>query len=143
LTEIALCAQYGMPILYVVCAIIVRGDGAVLACQRAFALHLGGLWEFPGGKVEEGESPEQALCRELREELAIEVSCERAMSAVEWDYGRGPMRLLPYVCRIITGEPQALEHAALRWCRVEDLPLLDWAAADVPVWQEYLLESVS
>ena len=129
--------------LHVVCAIIVREGGTVLVCQRASGGHLGGLWEFPGGKVEEGESPEQALCRELREELAIEVSCERAMSAVDWDYGRGPMRLLPYVCRIITGEPQALEHAALRWCCVEDLPSLDWAAADVPVLQEYLLESVS
>jgi len=132
-----------MPILHVVCAILVREDGAVLACQRASGGHLGSLWEFPGGKVEAEESPADALCRELREELAIEVSCDRAMSAVDWDYGRGPIRLLPYVCRIITGEPQALEHAALRWCRVEDLPLLDWAAADVPVWQEYLLESVS
>ncbi len=129
--------------LHVVCAIIVRQDGAVLACQRAAGGHLGGLWEFPGGKVEEGESPDEALIRELREELVIKVSCERAMSPVDWNYGRGPMRLLPYVCRIIAGEPQALEHAALRWCRAEDLPSLDWAAADVPVWQEYLLEQVS
>lgn len=132
-----------MPILHVVCAILVREDGAVLACQRGAGGHLAGLWEFPGGKVEAGETPEQALCRELREELAIEVLCERAMSAVDWDYGRGPMRLLPYVCRIIEGEPQALEHAALCWCRAEDLPSLDWAAADVSVWQEYLLEQVS
>lgn len=143
MTEVNLCAQCVMPILHVVCAIIVREDGTVLACQRGAGGHLAGLWEFPGGKVEEGETPEDALIRELREELAIEVSCERAMTPVDWDYGRGPMRLLPYVCRIIEGEPQALEHAALRWCLAEDLPSLDWAAADVPVWREYLLEQVS
>ena len=125
--------------LRVVCAILVREDGAVLACQRAFGSHLGGLWEFPGGKVESDEAPEAALLREMREELAIEVSCERALSPVDWDYGRGPMRLLPYVCRIIEGQPQALEHAALRWCAPDEWPTLDWAAADVPVWQEYLL----
>lgn len=131
---------YYRAMLHVVCAIIVRQDGAVLTCQRASHGHLGGLWEFPGGKVEADEAPEQALCRELREELAIEVLCERALSPVDWDYGRGLMRLLPYVCRILVGEPQALEHSALRWCRAEDFPTLEWAAADVPVWQEYVLE---
>jgi len=124
----------------VVCAILVRDDGAVLVCQRALGSHLGGLWEFPGGKVDSGETPEAALIREMQEELAIEVCCERSLSPVDWDYGRGPMRLLPYVCRIVEGEPQALEHAALRWCSCEEFPLLEWAPADVPVWREYLLD---
>lgn len=126
--------------VHVVCAILVREDGAVLVCQRAPGSHLGGLWEFPGGKVEPGESPEAALIREMREELAIEVCCGRALSPVEWDYGRGAMRLLPYLCRITAGEPQALEHAALRWCSCEEFSALEWAPADVPVWREYLLE---
>lgn len=124
--------------LQVVCAIIVREDGAVLACQRSFGSHLGGLWEFPGGKIEADETPEQSLIREIREELAVEICCQRALSPVDWDYGRGPLRLLPFVCRIVTGQPQALEHAALRWCAAADFPLLDWAAADVPIWQEYV-----
>jgi 8-oxo-dGTP diphosphatase len=126
--------------IQVVCAIIVRENGAVLVCQRALGSHLGGLWEFPGGKVEPGESPEAALIREMREELALEVRCERALSPVEWDYGRGAMRLMPYLCRITAGEPQALEHAALRWCSCEEFSALEWAPADVPVWREYLLE---
>jgi len=126
--------------IQVVCAIIVRENGAVLVCQRALGSHLGGLWEFPGGKVEPGESPEAALIREMREELALEVRCERALSPVDWDYGRGAMRLLPYLCRITAGEPQALEHAALRWCSCEEFSALEWAPADVPVWREYLLE---
>jgi 8-oxo-dGTP diphosphatase len=126
--------------VHVVCAILVREDGAVLVCQRALGSHLGGLWEFPGGKVEPGETPEAALIREMREELAIEVRCGRALSPVEWDYGRGAMRLLPYLCRITAGEPRALEHAALRWCCCEDFSSLEWAPADVPVWREYLLE---
>lgn len=126
--------------IQVVCAIIVRENRAVLVCQRAPGSHLGGLWEFPGGKVEPGESPEAALIREMREELAIEVRCGRALSPVEWDYGRGAMRLLPYLCRITAGEPRALEHAALRWCCCEEFSALEWAPADVPVWREYLLE---
>jgi 8-oxo-dGTP diphosphatase len=126
--------------VHVVCAILVRDDGAVLACQRALGSHLGGLWEFPGGKVEPGETPEAALIREMREELALEVRCGRALSPVEWDYGRGTMRLMPYLCRIAAGEPQALEHAALRWCSCEEFSALEWAPADVPVWREYLLE---
>lgn len=126
--------------VHVVCAILVREDGAVLVCQRALNSHLGGLWEFPGGKVEPGETPEAALIREMWEELALEVRCERALSPVDWDYGRGAMRLLPYVCRITAGEPQALEHAALRWCCCEEVSTLEWAPADVPVWREYLLE---
>ncbi len=126
--------------VHVVCAILVREDGRVLVCQRGHGSHLGGLWEFPGGKVEPNELPEAALIREMREELAIEVSCGRSLRPVEWNYGRGAIQLLPFVCHITEGAPRALEHAAMRWCSREEFSSLDWAPADVPVWREYVLE---
>jgi 8-oxo-dGTP diphosphatase len=125
-------------LLHVVCGLIVKDDGAVLACQRGADGHLAGLWEFPGGKVEEGETAREAIVRELREELAIEVCVVSALRAVDWDYGRGAIRLIPFVCQIVAGEPQALEHQALRWCDGTNWQELDWAGADLPVWEEYL-----
>jgi 8-oxo-dGTP diphosphatase len=129
-----------LPTVLVVAVALIDVDGRVLIAQRPEGKQLAGLWEFPGGKVEPGETPEAALIREMREELALEVRCGRALSPVEWDYGRGTMRLMPYLCRIAAGEPQALEHAALRWCSCEEFSALEWAPADVPVWREYLLE---
>jgi len=124
----------------VVCAIIENPTGEVLVCQRGSGRKLAGLWEFPGGKIEPGEMAEQALMREIQEELHVEIVVLRVLSAVDWEYDEGSLQLLPYVCRIHKGEPQALEHAQLRWCAVDEFPALDWAPADVPVWQEYALE---
>ena len=120
----------------VVCGVIRNPEGEYLACQRPAGKHLGGLWEFPGGKVDSGESPEAALVRELREELEVEVDTTDAMTPVVWDYGDRSIRLLPYVCRVRSGAPRAVEHAALRWCRPEDFHLLRWAEADIPVLRE-------
>ncbi len=122
--------------LDVVCGVIRNSAGEYLACQRPDGKHLGGWWEFPGGKVDPGETPEVALVRELREELAVEVELGEALSPVVWNYADRVIRLLPYLCRIPQGEPQALEHAALRWCRPEDFHELCWAEADVPVLRE-------
>jgi 8-oxo-dGTP diphosphatase len=120
----------------VVCGVMVNAAGQVLACRRAEHQHLGGQWEFPGGKVERGETPAAALVRELREELGIDVTVEDAMAPVSWDYGRGPFRLLPYRCSILRGKPEPLEHAELRWCDAEQARDLLWAAADGPVLRE-------
>lgn len=124
----------------VVCAITVRQDGKVLVCRRGEGKSLAGLWEFPGGKVEGVESPQQALVREMREELGVEIEVLEPRPEVDWAYGETLLRLMPYVCRLISGEPKALEHAEIRWCRVEEFPTLEWAPADVPVWQNDLLE---
>lgn len=126
------------PPLQVVCGILVDASGRALACLRPPGKHLADQWEFPGGKVEPGESPEAALIRELREELAVEVEILRPLSAVDWDYGRGPIRLIPFVCRIKNGEPKALDHAELRWVDPSSLHELHWAAADGPILQEWL-----
>lgn len=125
----------------VVAGLILDDSGRLLACRRPPAKLLGGKWEFPGGKIEPGESPAAALVRELREELAITVIPGAALTPVVHDYGRGPIRLIPLLCTIATGEPRLLEHSELRWCRNDQLPQLDWAAADVPILAEWLKRS--
>ena len=121
----------------VVCGLIEDGDGRLLACRRPPGKHLGGLWEFPGGKVEPGESPRAALVRELREELAIETVVTGELAPVDWDYGGGPIRLIPFLCRVVTGEPHPHEHDAHEWIDRVSCDRLVWAAADVPILAEW------
>ncbi|MEY3897451.1 MAG: hypothetical protein RLZZ214_2972 [Verrucomicrobiota bacterium] len=120
----------------VVCGVIENSAGQYLACLRPEGKHLGGLWEFPGGKVDPGESPESALVRELREELAVEVAVGRPLSPVIWRYEAATIHLRPFLCTIIAGELRALEHERVLWCAPEDFHQLPWAAADVPVLRE-------
>ena len=121
----------------VAAGLILDEGGRLLACRRPEGKHLGGKWEFPGGKVEDGESPAAALVRELKEELGVTVDIGQALTPVVWDYGRGPIRLHPFVCRIVAGELHPHEHEEIRWCEKDDLGELDWAAADVPVLEEW------
>lgn len=120
-------------VIDVVCGVIRDAEGAYLACRRPAGKHLGGLWEFPGGKVDAGESPEAALARELHEELAVHVEVGAALEPVEWHYEDVSIRLLPFVCVIPQGEPRAMEHEELCWVSVADFGGLEWAPADVPV----------
>ncbi len=124
----------------VVCGIITDATHRVLACLRPPGKHLANRWEFPGGKIEAGESPETALIRELREELDVEVEILRPLTAVRWDYGRGPIRLIPFVCRIRSGEPKPLDHAEVRWVTPASLHDLNWAEADGPIMKEWLAQ---
>ena len=125
----------------VVCGVIENSEGLFLACLRPAGKHLGGLWEFPGGKVDPGESPESALVRELQEELAVHVEVGLPLTAVIWSYEERTIRLLPFRCTIISGELRALEHDQLLWCLPENFNDLLWADADVPILRE-ILESV-
>jgi 8-oxo-dGTP diphosphatase len=121
----------------VVCAVIEHpADGRFLACLRPQGKHLAGLWEFPGGKVDPGESPEGALVREIREELGVEATVGRALEPVIWSYERGTIRLLPFLCSISGGPPQAIEHEQLLWCAREEFDSLAWAEADLPVLEQ-------
>ncbi len=120
----------------VVCGVIGNESGQFLACLRPAGKHLGGLWEFPGGKVDPGESPEFALVRELQEELNVEAEVGVALTPVIWTYENRTIRLLPFLCKIIGGELQAIEHEELRWCAPENFDDLVWAAADVPILRE-------
>ena len=117
----------------VVCGVIEDGRGNFLACQRPQGKHLAGLWEFPGGKVDQGESPESALARELHEELGVRVDVGAAMEPVVWAYGSKRIRLHPFRCRVIEGVPAAIEHQRILWCAPADFDSLNWAEADLPI----------
>jgi len=125
--------------LAVVCALIER-EGHVLMAQRPVHKHLGGKWEFPGGKVESGETFEAALHRELDEELGCTVEIIRPLTSHTHAYATVTVRLIPFVVRLLatSGEVQAREHAALRWVPAAELSALDVPAADLPVIADYL-----
>jgi len=119
-------------LVQVVGAAIVR-DGRVLACRRTGPAHLAGLWEFPGGKVEPGESDEQALERELVEELGVAVRVGPRVGP-ELDLG-GTAVMRVHLCSLTEAEtePVAHEHDALRWLGPDELDEVPWIPADAPV----------
>ncbi len=117
------------PIL--VTAGVVIQDGHVLVARRKAGSHLAGLWEFPGGKLEPGESPEECLARELREELGVSVRVGRVLETVYHRYPEKNVLLLFYACELTDGEPQALDVADVAWVRRAELSDLDWVPADV------------
>lgn len=125
--------------LPVVCALIER-DGRVLVARRPWHKALGGCWEFPGGKVEFAELPVEALRRELREELGVEIESLRPLPARRYDYPEVAIELIPYVARLAPGspEPEAREHVALEWMEPWRLGELALAPADLPVLADYL-----
>ncbi len=127
----------------VVCGVIQNSNLEFLACLRPDGKHLAGRWEFPGGKVEPDESPEAALIRELEEELGVIVEVGMPLRPVNWIYAERAIRLLPFYCKILTGEPQALEHERLLWCAAENFDSLSWADADLPVLSEILSERLT
>lgn len=125
--------------LLVVCALIER-DGCVLMAQRPAHKHLGGKWEFPGGKIEPGETAEAALHRELREELGSTVEILRPLASHTHAYATVTVQLIPFVVRLTadSGAPQTHEHAALRWVPAGELTALDLPEADLPIIADYL-----
>lgn len=120
--------------LPVVAAVIERA-GWVLVAQRPPGKHLAQQWEFPGGKVEPGETPSVALVREIREELGCAIVVGAALPSCVHAYPAITIELLPFRCRLAAGtsEPHPHEHVAIRWVRLAELRTLDLAAADLPV----------
>jgi 8-oxo-dGTP diphosphatase len=108
-------------------------DGRVLACARAEPPEMAGMWEFPGGKVEAGESDIEALVRECDEELGVRVAVgERIGDDVLLGHGRAILRV--YAARLLDGDqPQPLEHAELRWLAADELDTVHWLPADAPI----------
>lgn len=118
-----------------VAAALVDRDGRVLVQQRGLERSMAGLWEFPGGKIEEGETPEAALMRELREELGIdtEAACLAPAGFASEPLGGSHLLLLLYICRKWRGIPQPLDAPAIRWVRPLDLHALAMPPADKPL----------
>lgn len=122
--------------IYVTCAIIEK-DGKVLSTQRSEAMSLPLKWEFPGGKIKDGEHPEECLKRELYEELGIAIAINRALDTRTHQYPTFIITLYPFVCNITAGEIKLHEHKAFTWLPPDKLNELDWAEADIPVIKLY------
>jgi mutator protein MutT len=114
---------------------LVFRQGKLLITQRLAHDHLGGLWEFPGGKREPGESGETCLARELREELGIEVEVGRRLETIEHHYPGKSVRLEFFCCRLLAGEPAAIDCAAVAWIHPEELSHYAFPPADARLLQ--------
>ena len=123
----------------VVAAVIFR-EGRVLCVQRPENAreYVSLKWEFPGGKIESGENREQALKREIHEELDVEIGNLDYFMTVEHTYPDFHLVMHAYTCSILKGEPVLKEHIALKWLPVEELDQLDWAAADIPIAEKLM-----
>lgn len=113
----------------VVAALIVR-DGRLLIARRPEGKHMAGRWEFPGGKLEKGESPEKAIEREIREELAAEIRAGRVYQAIAYSYPEKDVLLLFYAASVVSGEPRPVEEAEIRWITLEELDEYTFAPVD-------------
>lgn len=118
-----------MKTINVVAAVIMK-EGKVFATQRGYGEFKDG-WEFPGGKVEAGGSPEEALCREICEELEVEVNVGDLIDTIEYDYPAFHLSMKCYACTIAGGSPHLLEHEAARWLSADQLDSVAWLPADI------------
>lgn len=123
----------------VTCAIILKEE-LILAVQRSAVMKHPLKWEFPGGKIEAGESAEDCICRELREELHIEVKVLSRLPAVEYHYGEKAIRLIPFEVGLLSENIVLREHSDYQWLQLHELHEPDWLQADVLVIDEYLRE---
>ena len=118
------------PSVIEVSAALIFRDAKLLIARRHSKAHLGGLWEFPGGKREPGETFEACLIREIREELGVEISVGRLFEDVRHDYPERSVRLKFFTCRLVSGEPRPLDCAAVRWVGQGELEQFEFPAAD-------------
>ncbi|MBR3657997.1 MAG: 8-oxo-dGTP diphosphatase MutT [Prevotella sp.] len=112
-----------------VVAAIIRKDDLIFATQRGYG-EFKDWWEFPGGKMEAGETPEEALKREIREELSTEINVDEFLCTVEYDYPAFHLTMHCYLCSLLTEALHLNEHEAARWLKLEDLDSVDWLPAD-------------
>lgn len=120
-----------MKTINVVAAIIVK-DTKILATQRGYGEFEGG-WEFPGGKVEQGETPEEAIVREIHEELNARISVQRFLTQVEHDYPTFHLSMKCFICALDDSSFQLLEHHAAKWLDMQHIDTVDWLPADIKV----------
>jgi 8-oxo-dGTP diphosphatase len=123
------------PVLLVVSVALIDVDGRILLAQRPEGRQMSGLWEFPGGKIEEGETPEVALVRELKEELGIDIteSCLAPFSFASHVYDNFHLLMPLYLCRLWKGTPSPKEQQKLKWVRLENFNDYPMPPADLPL----------
>ena len=124
-----------------VVAAVIHDGKRVFATQRGYGAYAGG-WEFPGGKIELGETPEQALVREIREELAIEIQVDRHIYTVNYRYPEFDLTMQCFLCTIENGSPTLLEHSAAQWVTAETIDSLEWLPADIEVIEAIKTEGI-
>ena len=117
-----------MKSIEVVAAIIRRGN-TIFASQRGYG-EWKDWWEFPGGKTEPGESPEEALVREIREELDTEIRVDKYLTTIQWDYPKFHLTMHCYICSLLSGALHLNEHEAARWLSSAELRTVRWLPAD-------------
>jgi 8-oxo-dGTP diphosphatase len=122
----------------VTCAIIVNQANQVLVTQRSAAMKLPLKWEFPGGKVEPGETPATCLVREIKEELNLDIATDLELPANVHHYPEFSINLIPFICKVTGGTLELREHAKCLWLHPTKLLHLDWAEADVAIVDSYL-----
>lgn len=130
----------GLPIILVSAACLVDKQGRILLARRPEGKSMAGLWEFPGGKVDEGESPEFALCRELEEELGLDVreTCLFPIAFASHAYDDFHLLMPVFVCRMWNGEPKPREGQAIKWVQPKDMYDLPMPEADLPLVSQIL-----
>ncbi|MBS4197094.1 (deoxy)nucleoside triphosphate pyrophosphohydrolase [Lederbergia citri] len=117
--------------IHVVGAVIID-NGKILCAQRNPHKALPLKWEFPGGKIEEDETPQEALKREINEEMLCTIEVGEQIEHTVYEYDFGIVHLTTYFCKLIEGKPKLTEHVAIKWLPLEELQTLDWAPADIP-----------
>ena len=120
-----------------VTAAIIEKEDKVLAARRKPGSHLAGYWEFPGGKLEDGETPEECLRRELAEEFKIDSSIGIFVGESIYDYGTKVIRLMAYLVEHVEGKFELIDHDDLRWLGLDELNDVNWAPADIPLVEKY------
>lgn len=122
------------------CAIILNEREEVFVAQRSSKMHLPLKWEFPGGKVEDGESLQDCLIREIKEEFDMTIEITRQLPPNEHEYTDKTIKLIPFLCSWIAGDIYLKEHAGYKWLEPKNLLDLDWAEADIPIVKNYLTQ---
>ena len=118
-----------------VVAAIIEKDGKIFATQRGYGNYKD-WWEFPGGKIEAGESPQEALRREISEELDTEIAVGQLLTSVEYDYPEFHMSMDCFICTVVSGQLTLLEHEAARWLGAGELWQVRWLPSDIKVIEE-------